>query len=35
MKGAHKPEDALIEAVRKVRESNDAFGKELERVFKV
>jgi DNA-directed RNA polymerase subunit L len=35
MKGKAKPEDALIEAVSKVREANDAFGKELENVLKV
>jgi DNA-directed RNA polymerase subunit L len=35
MKGANKPVDALIEAAKKVREVNDAFGKELERVLKV
>ena len=35
MKGDAKPEDALLEAVAKVREANDAFGKELERVMKV
>jgi len=35
MKGANKPETALIEATKKVREANDAFGKELERVLKV
>jgi DNA-directed RNA polymerase subunit L len=34
MKGANKPEDALIEAVGKIKESNNAFGKELERVMK-
>jgi DNA-directed RNA polymerase subunit L len=34
MKGANKPVDALIEAAKKVREVNDAFGKELERVLK-
>jgi DNA-directed RNA polymerase subunit L len=34
MKGANKPEAALIEATRKIREANDAFGKELERVLK-
>ena len=34
MKGAAKPEAALIRAVEKVRESNDAFGKELDRVLK-
>jgi DNA-directed RNA polymerase subunit L len=35
MKGKAKPEDALLEAVTKVREANDAFGKELENVLKV
>lgn len=34
MKGDAKPEEALIEAVSKVRESNDAFGKELDRILK-
>ncbi len=34
MKGKAKPEDAIIDAVEKVRVANDAFGKELERVFK-
>jgi DNA-directed RNA polymerase subunit L len=34
MKGDNKPEGALIEATQKVRESNDAFSKELERVLK-
>jgi DNA-directed RNA polymerase subunit L len=34
MKGANKPEDALIDAVEKVKETNDTFGKELERVLK-
>jgi DNA-directed RNA polymerase subunit L len=34
MKGKAKPEDALIAAVAKVREVNDAFGKELDRVLK-
>lgn len=34
MKGQVKPEDALIGAVAKVRESNDAFDKELTRIFK-
>jgi len=34
MKGTNKPEDALIEAVEKVKETNNAFGKELERVMK-
>ncbi len=35
MKGDAKPEDALIEAATKVRQANDAFGKELDRVLKV
>jgi DNA-directed RNA polymerase subunit L len=34
MKGKAKPEDALLEAVDKVKDSNDAFAKELNRVFK-
>ena len=34
MKGTAKPEDAMIRAVEKVREANDAFGKELDRVLK-
>ena len=34
MKGKAKPEDALLEAVEKVKDANDAFGKELNRVFK-
>jgi len=34
MKGTAKPEDALIRAVEKVREANDAFGEELDRVLK-
>lgn len=34
MKGANKPEDALIDAVEKVKETNDTFGKELERAIK-
>lgn len=34
MKGDAKPEDALIRAVAKVREANDAFGQELDRVLK-
>jgi len=34
MKGDNKPEDALIEATQRVREANDAFGKELARVLK-
>ena len=35
MKGKAKPEDALIRAVEKIREANDAFSKELDRVLKV
>lgn len=35
MKGKSKPEDALLRAVGKVREANEAFGKELDRVLKV
>ena len=34
MKGSAKAEEALIRAVEKVREANDAFGKELDRVLK-
>ena len=34
MKGAAKPEDALIEAVEKAREANTAFGKELKKALK-
>ena len=34
MKGTAKPEDALIKAVEKVRETNDAFSKELDHVLK-
>lgn len=34
MKDKTKPEDALIGAIEKVREANDAFGKELTRVLK-
>ncbi len=34
MKGTVKPEAALIKAVEKVREANDAFGVELDRVLK-
>ena len=33
-KGEDKPEEALIRAVEKVREANDAFSKELERVLR-
>jgi DNA-directed RNA polymerase subunit L len=34
MKGTAKPEAALIKAIEKVREANDAFGEELDRVLK-
>jgi DNA-directed RNA polymerase subunit L len=34
MKGKAKPEDAIIEAVEKVKEANEVLGKELDRVFK-
>lgn len=34
MKGRAKPEDALVRAVEKVREANDAFAKELDCVLK-
>ncbi len=34
MKGRTKPEDAIIDAVEKVKEANAAFGKELDRVLK-
>ena len=34
MKGKAKPEDALIKAIEKVREANDAFSKELDHVLK-
>jgi len=34
MRGRTAPEDALIEAAEKVKEANDAFGKELDRVLK-
>ena len=34
MKGTTKPETALIKAVEKVREANDAFSKELNRALK-
>ena len=33
-KGDVKPEDALVKAVEKVREANDAFSRELNRVLK-
>jgi DNA-directed RNA polymerase subunit L len=34
MKGNAKPEDALIKAVEKILEANEAFSKELDRVLK-
>ena len=34
MKGKTAPEEALVRAVEKVREANDAFSKELDRVIK-
>jgi DNA-directed RNA polymerase subunit L len=34
MKGDTKPEAALIKAIEKVIETNDTFGKELDRVLK-
>ena len=34
MKGTAKPESALIRAVEKVREANNDFGEELNRVLK-
>ncbi len=34
MKGSVKPEDALVKAIEKIRESNNAFSKELNRVIK-
>jgi DNA-directed RNA polymerase subunit L len=34
MKGRTKPEDALIDAVEKIKEVNEAFGKELTRALK-
>jgi DNA-directed RNA polymerase subunit L len=34
MKGDNKPETALIAATEKVREANDAFGKELAHALK-
>jgi DNA-directed RNA polymerase subunit L len=34
MKGNVKPETALLKAVEKVREANEAFGEELNRVTK-
>jgi DNA-directed RNA polymerase subunit L len=34
VKGKATPEDALVKAVEKIREANDAFSKELNRVLK-
>ena len=34
MKGAAKPEEALRKAAEKARETNEAFGKELEKALK-
>ena len=34
MKGNAKPEDALIKAIGKITEANEAFSKELDRVLK-
>jgi DNA-directed RNA polymerase subunit L len=34
MKGKTKPEDAILVAVEKVKETNETFGKELDRVLK-
>ena len=34
MKGKAKPEEALVRAIEKVREANDAFSKELDHVLK-
>ena len=34
MKGKAKPEEALVSAIEKVREANDAFSKELDHVLK-
>jgi DNA-directed RNA polymerase subunit L len=34
MKGKTKPEDAILAAVEKVKVTNEAFAKELERVLK-
>ncbi len=32
MKGKAKPEDALIDAVEKIKKSNEAFGKEIDSI---
>jgi len=34
MKGKAKPEDALLEAAEKVKATNEAFGKEIDRIQK-
>ena len=34
MKGKDGPQDALVKAINKIRESNDSFSKELDRVLK-
>jgi DNA-directed RNA polymerase subunit L len=34
MKGKAKPEDAILDAIENAKEANEAFGKELNRVFK-
>ena len=34
MKAGNKPENALITAAEKVKKTNDAFGKELDKVLK-
>jgi DNA-directed RNA polymerase subunit L len=33
MKGSNKPEDALIEAIERVKEADEAFGKEFEKAL--
>jgi DNA-directed RNA polymerase subunit L len=35
MKGAAKPEDALLQAAEKARETNESFGKALKHALKV
>lgn len=34
MKGKAKPEDAILGAIEKAKDANEAFSKELDRVFK-
>lgn len=34
MKGNNKPEDALIDAIERIKETNTTFSKELERIIK-